>query len=223
MLRFFYRTGILVDRLTQLLQIDGVVFLLYEKSAGEPASWKNAEECFLWEQPRLATLLPHSPRETHRVPMSRVQFETSVGSFTVELYVHHAPRTCTNLLNLAKIGYYDKTVFHRVIRDFIVQGGDPTGTGRGGESIFGGKFEDEISPELKHTGAGVVSMANSGPNTNGSQFFITLAPTPSLDGKHTIFGRVCDGMRVVAKIGAVPTGDADRPVSDVDIIRAFVL
>ncbi|CAM9661111.1 unnamed protein product, partial [Discosporangium mesarthrocarpum] len=91
------------------------------------------------------------------------------GSFTVELYTQHAPRTCFNVAELARRGYYDGTIFHRVIKDFMVQGGDPTGTGRGGESAYGGKFEDEIRKELKHTGAGVVSMANSGPNTNGSQ------------------------------------------------------
>lgn len=105
----------------------------------------------------------------------------------------------------------------------MIQGGDPTGTGRGGQSIYGEKFEDEISPELKHTGAGVVSMANAGPNTNGSQFFITLAPTPWLDGKHTIFGRVKNGMGVVKRMGLVRTGEEDRPVEEVKIIRARVL
>ncbi|CAL5389198.1 unnamed protein product [Camellia sinensis] len=111
-----------------------------------------------------------------------VTLETSMGSFTVEMYYHHAPRTCRNFIELARRGYYDNVKFHRIIKDFIVQGGDPTGTGRGGESIYGAKFEDEITTKLKHTGAGIISMANAGPNTNGSQFFITLAPTPSLDG-----------------------------------------
>ncbi|RVX11709.1 Peptidyl-prolyl cis-trans isomerase CYP18-2 [Vitis vinifera] len=112
-----------------------------------------------------------------------VTLETSMGSFTVELYYKHAPRTCRNFLELSRRGYYDNVKFHRIIKDFIVQGGDPTGTGRGGESIYGSKFEDEIKPELKHTGAGILSMANAGPNSNGSQFFITLAPAQSLDGK----------------------------------------
>ena len=103
----------------------------------------------------------------------------------------------------------------------MLQGGDPTGTGRGGESIFGGKFEDELSKELRHTGAGVVSMANSGPNSNGSQFFITLAPTPWLDGKHTIFGRVSSGMGVVQRLGSVPTSSEDKPLVDVKIFKAF--
>ena len=94
----------------------------------------------------------------------------------------------SNFLELANRGYYNNITFHRIIKDFMIQGGDPTGTGRGGKSIYGDKFEDEITKQLKHTGAGILSMANSGPNTNGSQFFVTLAPTPWLDGKHTIFG-----------------------------------
>ena len=105
----------------------------------------------------------------------------------------------------------------------MIQGGDPTGTGRGGSSIYGEKFEDEISTSLRHTGAGILSMANSGPNTNGSQFFITLAPTPWLDGKHTIFGRVKTGMRLVQRMGLVKTDKEDRPAEEVKIILARVL
>ena len=105
----------------------------------------------------------------------------------------------------------------------MIQTGDPTGTGRGGSSIHGEKFEDEINASLKHTGAGVLSMANSGPNTNGSQFFITLAPTPWLDGKHTIFGRVKSGLRVVQRIGLVKTGAEDRPTEQVKILKARVV
>lgn len=105
----------------------------------------------------------------------------------------------------------------------MVQGGDPTGTGRGGSSIYGEKFEDEISSSLKHTGAGILSMANSGPNTNGSQFFITLAPTPWLDGKHTIFGRVKSGLRIVQRMGLVKTGKEDRPIEEVKILSAHVV
>ncbi|KAH8165007.1 hypothetical protein CIB48_g3235 [Xylaria polymorpha] len=109
---------------------------------------------------------------------------------------------------------------HPVVHD---PGRGPTGTGRGGTSIYGEKFADEISPELRHTGAGVLSMANAGPDTNGSQFFITLAPTPWLDGKHTIFGRVKSGMTVVKRMGLVKTGTDDRPAEEVKIIRARVL
>ncbi|KFH46978.1 Peptidyl-prolyl cis-trans isomerase-like-like protein [Hapsidospora chrysogenum ATCC 11550] len=145
------------------------------------------------------------------------------GPITLELYTTHAPKTCQNFATLVRRGYYTSTIFHRIIPGFMAQGGDPTGTGRGGTSIFGDAFEDEISPSLKHTGAGVLSMANSGPNTNGSQFFITLAPTPWLDGKHTIFGRVKSGMQTVKRMGLVKTGAEDRPVEDVKILDARVL
>ncbi|KAK0342733.1 Peptidyl-prolyl cis-trans isomerase-like 1 [Friedmanniomyces endolithicus] len=151
-----------------------------------------------------------------------VVLETSMGNIVCELYSTHAPRTCQNFSTLASRNYYNRTIFHRIIPDFMVQGGDPTGTGRGGASIYGEKFEDEIRPDLKHTGAGILSMANSGPNTNGSQFFITLAPAPWLDGKHTIFGRVKGGMNIVKRMGMVQTKD-DRPLEDVSIVRAKVL
>jgi len=102
----------------------------------------------------------------------------------------------------------------------MIQGGDPSGTGRGGASLWGGKFGDEINRALRHTGAGVLSMANAGPDTNGSQFFVTLAPTPHLDGKHTLFGRVCQGMETVRRLGAVQVGANDRPTTEVKIIKA---
>ncbi|GJP46581.1 hypothetical protein CLOM_g5850 [Closterium sp. NIES-68] len=149
-----------------------------------------------------------------------VVLETTMGQITVELYQKHAPKTCRNFLELSRRGYYNGTKFHRVIKDFMAQGGDPTGTGRGGESIYGAKFEDEITRELKHTGAGILSMANAGPNTNGSQFFLTLAPTPWLDGKHTIFGRVSHGMEVLKRLGNVQADRTDRPIHDVKIIKA---
>lgn len=151
-----------------------------------------------------------------------IHLETTMGVITIELYSTHAPRTVQNFMTLCQRHYYDGTPFHRIIPGFMIQGGDPTGTGQGGSSIFGEKFEDEISPELKHTGAGVLSMANSGPNTNGSQFFITLAPTPWLDGKHTIFGRVKAGMKVVQRMGLVKTEEGDRPVEGVGITKAWV-
>ena len=153
-------------------------------------------------------------------PYTHVEFQTSVGTFCVELYYRHTPRTCYNMAALAESGYYDGTIFHRIIKDFMVQGGDPTGTGRGGESIYGGKFADEITRNLKHTGAGIVSMANAGPNTNGSQFFVTLKSTPFLDGKHTIFGRIYSGMGVIQRMGMVPTDDEDRPRSPITIHQA---
>ena len=155
-------------------------------------------------------------------PTTIIDIDTSIGSFSVELYNQHAPKTCFNFSELAKIGYYDGCIVHRIIKDFMVQMGDPTGTGRGGESIFGGKFEDEIRRDLKFTGAGILAMANAGPNSNGSQFFLTLAPTPWLDGKHTIFGRVCTGMGVIQRMGLVPVGGGDKPLSDVKIHRARI-
>lgn len=139
--------------------------------------------------------------------------ETSMGRVDVELYWAHAPRTCLNFARLAEKGYYDGLTFHRVVDGFVAQGGDPNGDGTGGESVYGGVFEDEIVPNLSHVGAGVLSMANSGPNTNGSQFFITLGVARFLDGKHTIFGRVKAGMGVVKKIGKVdvdPDSSAPR-------------
>lgn len=155
--------------------------------------------------------------------MASVLLETSMGAIVVELYTHEAPKTCENFIGLTKRKYYDGTIFHRIISDFMIQGGDPTGTGRGGSSIWGEKFDDEIVGTLKHTGAGILSMANSGPNTNGSQFFLTLAPTPWLDGKHTIFGRVKSGMRIVQRMGLVKTDTGDKPVEELKIVSARVL
>lgn len=161
---------------------------------------------------------PPSPPPTN--PSTKLT--TPQGPITLELYTPHAPRTVQNFLTLCSRGYFDATAFHRIIPSFMIQGGDPTGTGRGGQSIYGDKFADEISPDLKHTGAGILSMANAGPDTNGSQFFITLAPTPWLDGKHTIFGRVKGGMGTVKRMGMVRTDGEDRPVEEVRIVRARV-
>lgn len=138
----------------------------------------------------------------------------------MELYWREAPLACENFVQLSKRGYYDGTPFHRVIRDFMIQGGDPSGTGRGGESIYGPNFQDEIHPGLGHTGAGIIAMANSGPDTNGSQFYVTLAPTPWLDGKHSIFGRIAGGMEVIKRIGLVATDSDDHPEQNVHIIKA---
>lgn len=145
-----------------------------------------------------------------------------MGTISFELYWKHSPKTCRNFAELARRGYYNGTKFHRIIKDFMIQGGDPTGTGRGGASIYGKHFEDEISDELKHTGAGILSMANSGPDTNGSQFFITLVPTQWLDGKHTIFGRISSGMNVVHRVGLVETDSNDRPTEEIQILQASI-
>ena len=140
------------------------------------------------------------------------KFETTLGNFTIELFETQTPNTVGNFVKLAEKNFYDGVIFHRVIDGFMIQGGDPTGTGRGGP---GYQFADEIHPQLKHSEAGILSMANAGPNTNGSQFFITLVATPHLDGRHTVFGKVVEGMDVVKKIGKTPTARGDRPITDV--------
>lgn len=141
--------------------------------------------------------------------------QTNMGTIEIELFADKTPKTVENFIGLANKGYYNGVIFHRVIDKFMIQGGDPTGTGRGGESLWGGRFEDEIVPDLKHDTEGILSMANAGPNTNGSQFFITLVPTPWLDGKHTVFGKVIKGIDVVRSIGKVQTNQQDRPLKDV--------
>ncbi len=151
-----------------------------------------------------------------------VVFETNQGTIEVELSPAAAPKTCENMIGLVKKGYYDGTVFHRVIKQFMIQGGDPTATGRGGESLWGGKFEDEISKTARFDKAGILAMANAGPNTNGSQFFITTVVTPWLNGRHTIFGKVITGYDVVQKIENTRVGAEDRPVEDQKIIRAYI-
>eukprot|EP00920_Eleutheroschizon_duboscqi_P017952 GHVT01042956.1.p2 GENE.GHVT01042956.1~~GHVT01042956.1.p2 ORF type:complete len:157 (+),score=23.91 GHVT01042956.1:1152-1622(+) len=143
-----------------------------------------------------------------------------MGSIVLELYWDHAPLACRNFYELSASGYYDGCLFHRVVKNFCIQSGDPSGTGRGGRSIYGPTFKDEIHPALKHRGAGILSMANCGPDTNSSQFFLSLAPCVFLDGKHTIFGRVESGMEVVKKIGNAQTTATDRPIYDIKIIRA---
>lgn len=141
-------------------------------------------------------------------------FETSMGTFEIKLATELAPKTCENFIELAKKGYYNGIIFHRVIDNFMIQGGDPTGTGRGGP---GYTIKDEFSSKLTHDGAGVLSMANAGPNTGGSQFFITLRECPWLDGKHAVFGKVTKGMDVVYKIGHVKTDGNDKPLEAVTI------
>lgn len=172
---------------------------------------------------------------------------TNMGDIKIKLFANEVPRTAANFVELSKKGYYNGIIFHRVIKDFMIQGGDPTGTGMGGESIYGEKFEDEFDPAL-HNIRGALSMANAGPNTNGSQFFIvqadtcpktmlsqmeqltdrgfpadtiedykTLGGTPWLDFKHSVFGQVYEGMNVVDDIANVRCGAGDRPMYDVVI------
>jgi cyclophilin family peptidyl-prolyl cis-trans isomerase len=149
-------------------------------------------------------------------------FKTNLGAFKVELFVNQTPETAWNFINLAEGkqkterdgNFYDDLIFHRVINGFMIQGGCPEKSGRGGP---GYRFGDEFKAELRHDKPGVLSMANAGPGTNGSQFFITLAPTPHLDNRHTVFGQVVEGMDIVTTIGKTRTGPMDRPVEDVVI------
>ena len=138
---------------------------------------------------------------------------TNQGSVVIELFPNEAPKTVNNFVFLAREGYYDGVIFHRVIESFMIQGGDPTGTGGGGP---GYSFEDEFVPSLVFDRSGILAMANSGPNTNGSQFFITTVPTPHLNQRHTIFGTVLEGQDVAEAISKVPSRQ-DRPLSDVVI------
>ncbi|EGO64584.1 peptidylprolyl isomerase [Acetonema longum] len=146
-------------------------------------------------------------------------FTTSMGTFIVELFVDKVPATANNFIALAEKKFYDGQIFHRVIDSFMIQGGDPKGNGTGGP---GYSILDEFHPQLRHDGPGVLSMANAGPNTGGSQFFITLVPTSWLDGKHAVFGRVVSGMEVVQAIGKTPTGPMDKPKQDV-VIQSVVI
>jgi peptidyl-prolyl cis-trans isomerase A (cyclophilin A) len=163
------------------------------------------------------------------VPGTYAQFVTSEGNFTVRLFDQEAPKTVENFVGLAEgtkqwtdprtsqkvtKPYYDGVIFHRVIDGFMIQSGDPLGQGIGGP---GYNFNDEFHPKLRHNKAGILSMANRGPNTNGGQFFITLGPTPHLDDRHSVFGEVTDGMDVVRKIGSTQTGAQDRPVKPIVI------
>jgi peptidyl-prolyl cis-trans isomerase A (cyclophilin A) len=163
-------------------------------------------------------------------PGTYAHFTTSEGNFTIRLFDKEAPKTVENFVGLAegtkewtdprngqrgKKPYYDGLIFHRVIDGFMIQGGDPLGQGTGGP---GYRFADEFNPKLRHSKAGILSMANSGPNTNGGQFFITLGPTPHLDDRHSVFGEVATGMDVVKKIGSTPTNkQTSKPLKDIVI------
>ena len=142
----------------------------------------------------------------------KIQFTTNKGVFVAQMFEEKAPQTTKNFIELTEKGFYDGLIFHRVIDGFMIQGGDPTGTGMGGP---GYTIDDEFGDGLRHSSEGILSMANAGPNTGGSQFFITLDKTPWLDGHHAVFGKVVKGMDVVKKIGKVKTDFSDRPLEDV--------
>jgi len=151
-----------------------------------------------------------------------VVLQTSQGEIEIKLMPGVAPRACENFTGLVKQGFYDGVIFHRVIKNFMIQGGDPTGTGRGGASIWGKPFPDEVRADVKFDRPGLVAMANAGPNTNRSQFFITTAATPWLNMRHTIFGEVIAGYEIVQNIEGVDTDARDKPISEQRIIRAYI-
>ncbi|KAF3775515.1 Peptidyl-prolyl cis-trans isomerase [Nymphaea thermarum] len=151
-----------------------------------------------------------------------VQVHTTHGDLNIELHCDITPRACENFITLCERGYYDGVPFHRSIRNFMIQGGDPTGTGKGGESIWGKPFKDELNSKLAHSERGIVSMANSGPHTNGSQFFILYKSAKHLNGKHTVFGRVVGGLTTLAAMEKVPVDDNDRPLEDIKLVSVTV-
>lgn len=150
----------------------------------------------------------------------KIKIETNMGVIEANLFANEVPKTVENFVKLAEKGFYDGIIFHRVIPDFMIQTGDPTGTGRGGP---GYQFADEFSPKLKHNKPGIFSMANSGPGTNGSQFFITVAATPWLDNKHSVFGEVTGGMDVVTKISLASRDRGDKPVNEIKMVKVSVV
>jgi len=156
----------------------------------------------------------------NKVPI--VVLETNVGKIELQMFPKVAPLAVENFVTHVKNGYYDGVIFHRVIKGFMIQGGDPTGTGRGGESIWGKEFKNEYAPNLVFDRPFLLAMANRGPNTNGSQFFITTVPTPHLNGGYTIFGKVVKGQDVVRKIENVTTNRSDRPMFDQKIKKAYI-
>ena len=151
-----------------------------------------------------------------------VVLETNQGAIEIKLMPDIAPKACENLTKLIEKGYYSGLIFHRVIKGFMIQGGDPAGTGMGGESIWGRPFEDEVSADVKFDKPGILAMANAGPNTNGSQFFITTAKTPWLNMRHTIFGEVISGYDAVEKIEGTTVDGSNRPIQEQKIIKAYL-
>ena len=176
----------------------------------------------LWGCIGFVFLMCHSAQGADSMKDTTVVLETTQGNIELKLKPDVAPKACENFVGLVKKGYYDGLTFHRVIKGFMLQGGDPTGTGTGGQSLWGKPFADEVSAQVSFDQPGILAMANAGPNTNGSQFFITTVPTPWLNMRHTIFGEVVEGYEAVAKIEDVPVDGSDRPSAVQKIIRAFI-
>jgi len=159
---------------------------------------------------------------TFALDAKNVILETTQGKIEIKLFADAAPKACENFIKLVEKGYYNGIIFHRVIKNFMIQSGDPTGTGMGGESIWGKPFPDEFKENIIFNRPGILAMANAGPETNGSQFFITTAPTPWLNGKHTIFGEVVSGYAAAQKIESTSVDSQDKPIQEQKIIKAYL-
>ncbi|CAH1243726.1 PPWD1 [Branchiostoma lanceolatum] len=192
-------------------------FYLFSKREGRTSD--DSERDIFNEKPSKDEIMAATQSSTSQRVAESAVLHTVLGDIVIKLFPLECPKTIENFCVHTRNGFYNGHIFHRVIKSFMIQTGDPTGTGTGGESIWGGEFEDEFHPKLKHDRPYTVSMANAGPNTNGSQFFITVVPTPWLDNKHTVFGRVVKGMEVVNKISQVKTHPkTDKPYEDISII-----
>ena len=198
----------------QSLEVDGITGATISVDLIKQAARKSLDQ---------ARSKPDPPAPAGETTGPRVVLRTDRGEVVLLLFPKQAPRAVENFLGLVGKGYYDGTIFHRVIPAFMIQGGDPTGTGRGGSSIWGKPFPDEFSPDQRFDRVGLLARANSGTNTNGSQFFINLAKTPWLNNHHTIFGEVIKGLEVVQAIEQSPRNAANRPLQDQKIITARVL
>uniref|UniRef100_S4PBM6 peptidylprolyl isomerase n=1 Tax=Pararge aegeria TaxID=116150 RepID=S4PBM6_9NEOP len=198
-------------------------FYMFSRRSPDDVKSPDADRDIFNEKPSKEDIISATEGQGVQRLYEQAVLHTSLGDVHVRLFGKDAPRTVENFCGHARNGYFNGHIFHRVIKGFMVQTGDPTGTGTGGESIWGGEFADEFRPHLKHDRPYTVSMANAGPNTNGSQFFVTLAPTPWLDNKHTVFGRVVRGMEVVQNIGSVKTNPkTDKPYDDIRVISVTV-
>lgn len=198
-------------------------FYVFSRRSPDDVKSPDADRDIFNEKPSKEDIISATEGQGVQRLYEQAILHTSLGDVHIRLFGKDVPRSVENFSGLARNGYYNGHIFHRVIKGFMIQTGDPTGTGTGGESIWGGEFADEFKPHLKHDRPYTVSMANAGPNTNGSQFFITLAPTPWLDNKHTVFGRVVRGMEVVQNIGSAKTNPkTDKPYDDVRVISVTV-
>ncbi len=209
-------------RVEDLLKIKSVIETIRKSDPSGQALQKLLDQANIKDLQAAAKETPKSiPAKTESSDPVLV-FQTNQGNFEVRLFPKVAPKAVENMLGLAAKNYYDGIIFHRVIPGFMIQGGDPTGTGYHGDSLWGQPFEDETQPDVTFDKKGILAMANSGPNTNASQFFITLAPTPHLNGRHTIFGEIVSGMDVVEKIGKIKVGANDKPLEDQKMLKVFL-